>query len=131
LFAEPERPPEIAPARALAWSLLVPGLGHWMAGRRPDGGTRVILFVWTFGTVLVMLVSRSSETGFGPLAPLFWLFVAASVALYVTSALDAWRIASGQAPLVSTRVLLWAVVGLVVVSAVMATFLTMGVARGG
>jgi hypothetical protein len=131
LFAEPERHIEIEPGRALAWSLLLPGLGHFTAGRRADGVTRMILFAWTFGTVLVMLVSRSSETGFGPLAPLFWLFALAVVALYLTSAVDAWRIAAGEEPLVSSRMLVWAVVVLVVVSAVLATFLTMGVTRGG
>lgn len=130
LFAEPEPVVEIAPSRALGWSLLVPGLGHWMAGRRADGVARMVLFGWTFGTCLVLLVS-GSDGGLGRAGVLLGLFAAAAVALYVLSAVDAWRIAAGQDPIVRSRTLLWASVGLVVVSVVLATLLSLPVARGG
>jgi hypothetical protein len=88
------------------------------------------VFTWTFGTVLVLLVSRSGTGGLGPAASLFWLFLAASVALYASSAGDARRIASGEEPLVSSRVLLWCTVGLVVLSILLATFLALPAAQG-
>jgi RNA polymerase subunit RPABC4/transcription elongation factor Spt4 len=131
LFAEPKERVEIRPTRALAWSLLFPGLGHWRAGRAFDGVARMVLFVWTFGTVVVIAMSRAGKGGLGTTAPLFGLFLLASLGLYVTSALDAYRIASGEDPLVSSRVLLWASVGLVLLSTMLATFLTLTATRGG
>lgn len=131
LFAEPKPRVEIPPSRALAWSLLLPGLGHWKAGRAFEGIARMVLFGWTFGTVVVIGAARSGRGGLGPVAPLFGLFLLACLALYVTSAIDARRIASGEEPLVSSRLLLWASVGLVLLSTVLATLLTLTAARGG
>lgn len=130
LFAEPEPAVEIAPSRALAWSLLLPGLGHWKAGRRLDGVARSVLFAWTLGTVIVLLSTRSGGQGFGRVAPLFLVFLAAALGLYVVSATDAYRIAGGQVPVVSSRVLLWAAVVLVVASVLLATMLALSAARG-
>jgi hypothetical protein len=130
LFAEPETSVHIEPARAMAWSLLWPGLGHWKAGRRLDGVARMALFGWTFGAVVVFLVSRPEE-GFGSSVALFALFVVASVMLYVVSAVDARRVAAGEEPFASSRLLLWASVGLVVISVMLATLLTLPAARGG
>ena len=130
LFAEPEEPVVVAPSRAMAWSLLLPGLGHWMLGRKLDGIARMVLFLWTAGTVLVLLTSRSGQGGLGSAALLLLLFLVATVALYVTSAIDARRIASGDDPSVGSRMLLWAAVGLVVVSVLLATVLALPAARG-
>jgi ribosomal protein L40E len=131
LFAEPKERVEIRPTRALAWSLLLPGLGHWRAGRAFDGVARMVLFAWTFGTLVVIALSRAGKGGLGKTAPLFGLFLVASLGLYVTSALDAYRITSGEQPLVSSRVLLWASVGLVLLSTMLATLLTLTATRGG
>ncbi len=130
LFAEPETSVEIAPARALVWSIVLPGLGHWMAGRRAEGVARIVLFAWTLGTVLVLLAS-GIEDGLGRAGVLLGLFAVAAAVLHVVSAVDAWRIASGEEPLVGSRTLLWASVGLVVVSMLLATLLSLPVARGG
>jgi len=130
LFAEPEERVQIAPARAMAWSLLWPGLGHWKAGHRLDGVARMVLFAWTLGTVVVFLASRSGG-GLGSGTALFVLFLAASVLLYVVAAVDARRIASGEEALVSSRVLVWVSVGLVVASVVLAMLVTLPAARGG
>lgn len=130
LFAEPEERVDIDPSRAMAWSLLWPGLGHWKAGHRSDGIARMVLFAWTFGTVLVLVLSRGDQ-GFGSAATVFSLFLVASVMLYVVSAADARRIAAGEEPFVGSRLLLWASVGLVVISVLLATLLTLPAARGG
>ena len=50
-------------------------------------------------------------------------------AIYVLSAIDAYRIASGDAPLVSSRTLLWASAGVVVLSVFIASFVTLPAAR--
>ena len=129
LFAEPEERAQVPPPRAMGWSLVLPGLGHWMTGRKLDGVARMVLFLWTLGTVLVLLTSRSGD-GFGSAMLLFLLFLVATLALYVTSAIDARRIASGDEPLIGSRALLWAAVVLVVVSVLLATVLALPAARG-
>lgn len=128
LFAEPAPGPRIEPARAVAWSLLWPGLGHWRAGRRADGFARMVLFAWTLGTVVVLLASGS---GLGRAKPILALYALAAAATYGLSALDARRAAAGEEPVVGSRALLWASVALVVLSVVLATLLTLPVARGG
>lgn len=128
LFAEPAPAARLAPSSAFAWSLLWPGLGHWKAGRPVDGLARMVLFAWTFGTVLVLLVSRS---GLGRGGPLLGLYGVATLGVYALSAVDARRVAAGEEPVVGSRPLLWASVALVVLSVVLATLLTLPVARGG
>jgi len=129
LFAEPEPRVEIDPASALRWSLLLPGLGHWKAGHRLDGVARIVLFVWTFGTVVVLLATRSG--GIGTAGALLALYAVSAIALYVVSAVDARRIASDQDPIVSSRAMLWASVVLVVLSVLIATVLSLPALRGG
>jgi hypothetical protein len=129
LFAEPERRVEIDPRAALRWSLLLPGLGHWKAGHRLDGVARMVLFVWTFGTVVVLVATRSA--GIGTAGALLALYVVSAVALYVVSAIDARRVAAGREPIVSPRALLWASVVLVALSVLMATVLSLPALRSG
>ncbi|HEU4354464.1 MAG TPA: hypothetical protein VFT27_02635 [Actinomycetota bacterium] len=129
LFAEPERRIEIDPTTAMRWSLLLPGLGHWKAGHRLDGLARMVLFVWTFGTVLVLLATRSA--GIGTAGALLALYVVSAVAVYVVSAIDARRVAARLEPMVSSRLLLWASVVLVVLSVLMATVLSLPALRSG
>jgi hypothetical protein len=129
LFAEPEAPPAVDPERAAVWSLVFPGLGHWKLGRRADAVARFVLFGWSFGTLCVLIASRVGKGGLGPTTALFLLFAGSSLAIYVLSALDAYRIAKGEEPVVSTRVLLWGSAGLVVLSTLIATLVTLPAAR--
>jgi len=122
--------PPLSPGQALGWSLLFPGLGHWRLGRPLDGLARVVLFTWVFGTVVVLLVSGWGKAGLGPMASLFWLFLGSSILLYVTSAVDAHRIALDEEPLVSSRTLVWCSVALVLLSVMLATLLALPAARG-
>jgi hypothetical protein len=108
---------------------VLPGLGHWKAGRHLDAIARMILFGWTFGTLAVLLVARFGKGGLGATFPLVVLFLASAAAVYVLSAVDAFRIASGDQPLVSSRVLLWASAALIVLSVVIASFVTLPAAR--
>lgn len=129
LLEERDPRPEVEPQTAAAWSMVLPGIGHWKLGRRTDALARFAMFGWAFGALLILLVSRFGQGGLGPTLPLFLLFLGASVVIYVFSAVDAYRIASGNASLVSSRVLLWASAGLVFVSVLIATFVTLPAAR--
>jgi hypothetical protein len=129
LFQSPEDQPSIEPRTAALWSLGFAGLGHWRAGLRAEGVARMILFAWTLGTVLVILVSRSGG-GFGAAGSLFALYVISAVAIYALSAVDAYRTAAGMPALVPSRMLLWSSAVLILLSIALATFVTMPAARG-
>lgn len=129
LFEEPNARPEVDPQSAAAWSLAFPGLGHWRLGRNGDAVARAIVFAWAFGALLILLVSRFGKGGLGPTFSLFAVFLLGSVIVYATSALDAYRIASGEEPLVSSRTLLWGSVGLIVLSVMIATLVTLPAVR--
>jgi hypothetical protein len=129
LFQSPEQErPSIDPKSAALWSLAFAGLGHWRAGLRAEGVARMILFAWTLGTVLVILVS--SGGGFGAGWSLFGLYAIAAIGIYVLSAVDAYRVAAGLDPLVPSRMLLWSSAVLILLSIVLATFVTIPAARG-
>jgi hypothetical protein len=129
LFAEPEAPVTMDPERAAIWSMVLPGLGHWKLRRRADAVARFVLFGWSFGTLAVLLVSRFGKGGLGPTLPLVGLFALATLSVWLLSILDAYRLARGDAPLVSSRALLWASAGLVVSSVLLATMLTLSARR--
>jgi hypothetical protein len=129
LFEEPNHRPEIDPENAAVWSLVWPGLGHWKAGYRADAIARAVLFAWTFGALSVLLVSRFGKGGLGATFPLFVLFAGSAATVYGISALDAYRLAAGQDPVVSSRALLWGSAALVVLSVLIATFVTLPAAR--
>jgi ribosomal protein L40E len=129
LLAEPTTAPEIEPQPAAVWSMLWPGLGHWKLGRRTDAVARIVIFGWAFGALLVVLVSRFGKGGLGPTFPLFMLFLGASLMIYIVSALDAYRLAAGDTPVMSSRALLWTSAGLVFLSVLIATFVTLPAAR--
>jgi Zn-finger in Ran binding protein and others len=129
LLAEPQTAPEIEPQTAAVWSMLWPGLGHWKLGRRTDSVARIVIFGWALGALLVVVVSRFGKGGLGPTFPLFVLFLGASLMIYVVSALDAYRLAAGDAPVMSSRALLWTSAGLVFLSVLIATFVTLPAAR--
>jgi ribosomal protein L40E len=129
LFERPEERTRIEPKTAALWSLAFAGLGHWRAGLRAEGVARMIVFAWTLGTVLVFLVSGSGG-GFGSAASLFALYALSAAGIYALSAIDAYRSAAGMPALVPSRVLLWASAALVLLSLVLATFVTLPAARG-
>jgi ribosomal protein L40E len=129
LFQEEDARPEMDPQSAAVWSMVFPGLGHWKLGRKADAIARFAMFGWSFGALMILVVSRIGKGGFGPTFPLFVLFAFASATIYVLSAVDAYRIASGEEPLINSRTLLWASAGLVVLSVLIASFVTLPSAR--
>jgi hypothetical protein len=118
LFEDEPARPAIAPGRAVALSLLFPGLGHAVAGRVAEGVARAVVFLYTLITVVTILVSRAGQ-GLGPFFLLVVLTATAGVALYVLTAIDAGRLARGEPPILSTRVLLYGAVALMLLTMVM------------
>ena len=125
LFRQDERPPEVDPQTALLRSLLFPGLGHRALGRGLDGVARGVLFLWTFGTTILILLSGPT----GPVVGLLSMYGLLALVIYLVTALEAYRMAQGGGPIVSSRVLLWGAVSLVLVSVLMATFIIFAAAR--
>jgi hypothetical protein len=115
LFAQPDQRPRVDPGRAARLSLLFPGAGHIAAGRTAEGVARAVIFGWAALTVLAILVMRG---GFrpGPLLPLVLLYVAAAAGLYGITAVDAGRAAQGEPQLLSSRILLYGVGGLILLT---------------
>ena len=103
----------VSPRDAFLWSLTFPGVGHAKAGRAPDGIARGTLFVLTFGLALIIMVSGVSSP---PVFGVVVLLLGSAMVIYLGSAAEAHRIASGGSPFVSARVLLWATVALIMVS---------------
>jgi hypothetical protein len=126
LLRQDERPPAVDPRYALTRSLIFPGLGPRAIGRGADGLARAVLFLYTFGTALLILISGPSSA---PVVGLLVLYGSLAVALYVLTALEAYQMAQGGGPIVSSRVLLWGVVGLVVLSVLMAAFTILSAAK--
>jgi hypothetical protein len=125
LFEGPMPPPAVSPDAAAAWSLLLPGLGHWFAGRRPEAVARFVLAAWVAGMLLVLLATRDGRDGFGMATGLVGLFAVAALALWAEAAIDARRAVAGLRPVVSSRTMLWACVALVGLSILLATVLTL------
>ncbi len=105
--------PEVAPRDALTWSLVFPGLGLAKCGRPTDGLARAVLFGVCVGMALLLLLGgvRTSPVTFA----VFSLFLICALAVYALSAYEAYRVAEGQATLVSSRTLLWALSGIILV----------------
>jgi hypothetical protein len=105
LMRQDDAPPQVDPAAAAKASLLFPGLGHRKVGKSLDGVARGVLFAVLASMAATMFVSGVSTSG---TLGVFALFLGAALLVYVGSALEAFRIAEGGQPFVSSRALLWA-----------------------
>jgi hypothetical protein len=112
-----DRPrPAVEPGTAFARSLAFPGLGHRSLGLGLDGLARGVLFATL--AVLTLVVFGSGVRSGALLAVALFLLVM-TLAVYLGSAYEAFRIADGAAPFVSTRTLLWITVGVIFGSVVL------------
>jgi hypothetical protein len=123
LFEEPGPAPAVSRQTAAAWSLVLPGLGHWLLGRRADAVARFVLAAWIGGMLIVLLSSGSGQGGLGIAASLVAVFGLAAVALWAEAVVDARRVAAGVPPVMTSRMMLWACVALVGLSILIATIL--------
>lgn len=113
LMKADEAPVKVEPKEALKWSLIYPGLGHSKAGRGADGVARGTLF--TLCLVLLIVIALSGVGSSGQIM-MVSLYLIATFVVYVGSAAEAYRIARGGDPFVSSRTLLWVTVALLLVS---------------
>ena len=86
-----------------------------MAGRKPEGAARAILFVWCAATALLLLLTHPAG-GLGMLAPMAVVFVLGSIVWYLITAVDAYRVATGDKQFVSSKVMLYSVAAMMMLS---------------
>jgi hypothetical protein len=115
LMRQDEERPRVEPKDALAWSLIFPGLGHRKVGRGIDGLARGVLFGMLFSMAILTGLSGIRS---GMLFGLFALFMGLALVVYAGSAWEAYHLAEGGEPIVSARALLWATVGVILLSVV-------------
>lgn len=123
--------PSVSPEdgdQLVAWSLLLPGLGHVRAGRTGSGLARaVVALAWLLGGLALGI--GALRVGSTPLAALPLLLGAAAV--WVATALDVRALVQGRArELLDARGLLWLVAGVTGLLVVVLVFDTMRVAGG-
>jgi hypothetical protein len=103
----------VDPKKAFARSLMYPGLGHAMLGYSIDGFARGAVFA--LGVFIAIFLPLSVPiTGLVVLAVV--LAVATAVGVYVLSAVETKQLAQRRGLLLSSKVLLWGGVGLMLVT---------------
>lgn len=107
----------VDPDRAARLSLLFPGAGHIAAGRVAEGVARAVVFGWTLLTALAIVIVRRGH-GPGPFLPLLLVYFGAAAFVYGVSVPDARRAAEGRPQVLSSRLLLYGVAGLMVLAVV-------------
>lgn len=127
LFKETSGDRQVEPRKALIRSLEFPGLGHAALGRGGDALARGTMFVMVIGLAAIVVSTHPSSLADAVLV----LYVVAALAIYGFSAIEAFRLAQGESPWLTTRQLLWAVVGIVIVSVMLLAGAIIGAPRGG
>ncbi len=111
---------KVDPKAAFRRSLRFPGSGHRMIpGREVDGLARSVLFMMLL-LATVMLGISGVRTG--AVLLLFFVYLAATIGVYLLTAFEAARLAEGGDPLVSSRALLWATVAILLLSILVVAF---------
>jgi hypothetical protein len=112
---EDKGPPKDA-NKAAMWSLMMPGAGHAYLGMWADGVARAIISIW-----VVAVTIFSASQGGGQASVMSLMFGLVSTGLWVVSAHDAYREASGFSKLVllKRKTFLYLVLGLLLLSIVM------------
>ena len=131
LFEPPDQGPRVDPGRAAMFSLFFPGAGHIAAGHPAEGIARAIVFLFALATGLLALFANLRGGGPGLFTVVMVLGLGAAAALYVLSTLDAGRVAQGTSPIVSTRILLYGAVGLMLATLTLVTIAATGASPGG
>lgn len=129
LFQEEPARPSVEPSRAAALSMMFPGLGHRALGRTAEGLARAVVFLWTIGMGVAILVSAGGVDA-GPFRPLLLILFGGAAIVYATTVADAQRIARGDGPIMTTRMLLYGSMGLMFVIVVMLVVSGMRASQG-
>jgi len=111
LFEKEQVQASVDPGRATGLSLIFPGLGHRVLGRAAEGLARAVVFLWTMGMGVAILATAGGFNA-GPFLPVVIVLFAAAAIVYATTAADAGRIARGDSPIMTSRMLLYGSTGL-------------------
>jgi TM2 domain-containing membrane protein YozV len=111
MLREPEEPIDIDPGRAAMLSLIFPGIGHFLVGRRGDGLARGVVFAFALVTGIVSLGAVTRGSG-GLYTLLMVMSLGVAAALYIVSTVDAGRAATRLPPLLPPRLLMYGGLGL-------------------
>ncbi|MCA1831710.1 MAG: hypothetical protein LC750_03040 [Actinobacteria bacterium] len=115
LFAAAEEPvkKEKRPiARTLALSAVMPGLGHVAEGVGPVGASRAVLYVWTLGISLLLLI-RPPSKGQAIVRGVGVVFALAAAGVWALSMVESQRLAHGdRTPVLPPRTMTWISAGL-------------------
>jgi hypothetical protein len=126
LMRADDKPPDVPPPLAFRRSLIYPGLGHAMVGRSLDGIARGALFAMLLMMLVIVLLSGfAGALGYAVLV----LFLVMCLAVYLETAWEAYRLASGDPPLISSRMLLWVATGVILASSAILAYTLAIVAR--
>ena len=99
--------PRRAPGKALALSCVLPGLGHWAAGKTGAGIARVILYAWTLGISVLLFVRPPAAGGTG-VRMVAITFAVAAAAVWLLALLETMRLTEGdERPVVPPGALTW------------------------
>ncbi|HEX9823738.1 MAG TPA: hypothetical protein VGB51_05005 [Actinomycetota bacterium] len=121
LFREPTVRPAASTTRVIWMSLIFPGLGHIAAHQLAEGLARGILFLWAVGSLIgIIAVRDGGQSSLGTVFVLTYLMAAA--ALYVVTAIDAYRATELQPPLAPIRMLFYGASGLMAVTVAVLLF---------
>jgi RNA polymerase subunit RPABC4/transcription elongation factor Spt4 len=128
LFADERRPASVPRGRAVAWSLVYPGLGHRLAGHAGDGLARAAVFTLAIGAIFFLLLARGGNA-LAPIVGFLTVYAVFAVGIYAFTAVEAGHLADGGAPFASPRAFAWLAAALVVVSLGVAVFIAVGATR--
>ncbi|MDQ4005341.1 MAG: hypothetical protein M3135_03445 [Actinomycetota bacterium] len=120
LLEDRESRPQVDPGRAAVISLVFPGAGHYVVGRAAEGIARGIVFSFALATGLLSLFA-GLDAGSAIFLIVMVVSLGAAGALYVLSTLDAGRAAQDVPPIISTRMLLYGAVGLMLLTLILLT----------
>ena len=101
--------------RAVALTAIVPGLGHWSMGRAGLGLARGLLYVWTLGLSLLLLI-RPPAAGGAVVRLVGGLFLLAAVGVWMLAMMETMRLVEGDdRPVIPPNALTWVAAGLSVI----------------
>ena len=99
----------------VALTAVLPGLGHWSMGRRGLGAARALLYLWTLGLSLLLLI-RPPSTGGAVVRLVGVVFLLAAAGVWVVAMMETMRLVEGdERPVIPPKALTWVAASLSVI----------------
>lgn len=111
----PAAPKVSGPGPLVALTAVLPGLGHWSMGRRGLGAARALLYLWTLGLSLLLLI-RPPSNGGAVVRLVGVVFLLAAAGVWVVAMMETMRLVEGdERPVIPPKALTWVAAGLSVI----------------